>query len=116
MYQTFNVRIVLNGLLVRVGCQYLLFRTVDSFADALKEYLANPQRTIDWYLSNSWSKISNSNVCQPAAYPASSDPDMGDGSAVEVAIDTPPPPPPPQSQTASTEPYVPLRGNPGVIQ
>jgi len=79
VYQTFNVKIILNGLLVRVGCQYLTFRSVDDFADTLKEYLANPQKTIDWYLNKSWGKISNDAVVCQVGYPASEEPDMGDG-------------------------------------
>jgi len=40
-YQSFTVRFILNGLLVKVGCQYIHFKSVNEFSDALKDYVVD---------------------------------------------------------------------------
>ena len=42
----YNIQIepVLNGFVVRVGCQTVVFETTDKLLDELRRYMADPQR------------------------------------------------------------------------
>ena len=102
MWDMFSVRIILNGLVVRVGCQRLYFNSPQALANALDDYIENPEETIKRWRTTPYQKISegcNNQVSQ-----------------VDVPVDDQylPSPEAPRMETASsaTIPHDSLRINP----
>ena len=102
MWDTFTVRIILNGLMIKVGCQRLYFNSPQALANALDDYIENPNETIKRWRDTPYQKISEGCSTQV--------------SQVDVPVDDryPPPPEAPRMETASsaTIPRDSLRINP----
>ena len=76
MWDTFTCRIILNGIVVKVGCQRIFFPTADALRDALNDYIEDPEKSIKRWRDTPFQKISE-----------------GCGQ-VEVAVSSSAPPPP----------------------
>jgi hypothetical protein len=79
----YNIQIeyALNGLVVRVGCQTVVFESIDGFLQELNQYLREPRKTeVRWRKNQMFSTLSE---------------DAPPTLSVGVA---PPPPPPPLSE------------------
>jgi len=64
MWDTFTCRIILNGIVVKVGCQRIFFPTADALRDALSDYIEDPERAIKRWRDTPFRKISEG--CQVA--------------------------------------------------
>jgi hypothetical protein len=53
MIRNIEITAVLNGFIVKVGCQTLIFQSPDALATELLHYLIDPDRTEDYYLEHS---------------------------------------------------------------
>lgn len=53
MIREITIKAVLNGFVVTVGCQTLVFQSPDALATELLHYLIDPDRTEDYYLDHS---------------------------------------------------------------
>ena len=58
MWDTFTCRIILNGIVVKVGCQRIFFPTADALRDALNDYIEDPQKSIKRWRETPFQKIS----------------------------------------------------------
>lgn len=45
MLRDINIRPALNGFIVNMGCQIIVFETVDKLVDNLRDYLRDPDKT-----------------------------------------------------------------------
>lgn len=53
MFRQIQIRAVLNGFIVKAGCQTLVFETKAQLLGAIAEYLGNPQATEEKFLKES---------------------------------------------------------------
>lgn len=53
MIRSFHVRPVLNGYIVDIGCQQVVFTSISSLITAIESYLSNPERVENDWLKNS---------------------------------------------------------------
>lgn len=88
MWDGFTVRIILNGLVVKVGCQRLYFNSPQALANALDEYISNPEETIKRWRDTPYQKISEG-CSTPQAQ-------------VELSVSDAPYPPPPEAPRMDT--------------
>ena len=56
MVREIKVKPVLNGYVVSVGCQEIVFTNLDVLCDEMKRYYSNPQNTENDYLENAINK------------------------------------------------------------
>lgn len=49
MLRNVLIKPVLNGWIIEVGCQKVVFGNMDSMLSTLKEYLENPEGTERWF-------------------------------------------------------------------
>jgi hypothetical protein len=57
MWDTFTCRIILNGIVVKVGCQRVFFPTADALRDALNDYIEDPHKSIKRWRDTPFQKI-----------------------------------------------------------
>ena len=68
----YNIQIepVLNGYVVRVGCQTVVFETTDKLLDELRRYMADPQRVEKEYQTQAINAGKLRGTLETAAEPA----------------------------------------------
>lgn len=71
-----NIRKVMNGYVVEVGCQTLVFETKEKLVTELATYLANPDEVERNYIST-YGMLNQLAGAYPAPTPASSAPPVG---------------------------------------
>lgn len=52
-FRDFNVEVVTNGFIVKIGCQKLIFKTLIELSEEMKKYWEDPIVIENKYLSNS---------------------------------------------------------------
>lgn len=53
MLREFTIKPVLNGYIVRIGCQIVVFTSLDKLLSTIKSYLCDPSNVEESYLKNS---------------------------------------------------------------
>lgn len=85
MPRQINIRPVLNGFVVDVGCQQVVVKSIDELCNSLREYLLNPEATEQRFLKEAVNKVGGGSqgdtACQVAAtpYPTENAPTLGRG-------------------------------------
>jgi hypothetical protein len=52
-YRSFTVEVVANGFIAKIGCQQLVFKTLEEVADAIRAYAKDPEGAAKKILENS---------------------------------------------------------------
>ena len=69
MIRSIHIQPVLNGFVVNVGCQTVVFNTMDGLAAALRAYSENPKLVEDQYFKEAVNRDLVPSMAAPAADP-----------------------------------------------
>lgn len=70
-FRQINIVAVLNGFVVTVGCQTVVFSTVEALVSALRDYYNEPENTEKRFTSSEFSKhVYSSGDVMPATHDA----------------------------------------------